>query len=89
MRRALPGEINYPPVDRFTLAHLAVGFLLGAVRLPPWAIVPVATGWEVAERPLKENFPGLFPHRTQDTFANAAVDALAMIGGYYIWRRMK
>jgi hypothetical protein len=39
--------------DKYTLAHYAFGVVLGAARLPWWAALAVAIGWEVVERPLK------------------------------------
>jgi hypothetical protein len=87
-RKALPGEINYALVDRFTIAHGAVGFTLGAARVPlPYAIA-IAIGWELVENPLKRNFPGLFPSKTQDSLQNATGDALAMVAGWLAWRSL-
>lgn len=83
---AKPGEINYPLVDRFTAVHGAVGFALGAARLSFPSILAVAVGWELLERPLKENLPGLFPRRSQDSFQNALGDAVAMLVGWKIWQ---
>lgn len=81
-RTARPGEINFPAVDRFTLAHLGVGVLLGLIGLRWWAAAGTAIGWELIERPLKRRIPELFPHSTQDTLANAATDATAMMVGW-------
>jgi hypothetical protein len=83
-RTAEPGEINWPPFDRFTLGHLAVGIMLGLIRMPWWGAGTFAVGWEIVERPMKDNFPGLFPHATQDTLPNAVVDAAAMMVGWGI-----
>lgn len=81
----MANEINIAPVDRFTLAHGAIGLLAAAARIPlPW-LAAGAVAWEVAERPLKEVLPKLFPRQTQDSFENASVDALAMVGGWLLW----
>lgn len=81
-RTARPGEINGDPLDRYTIGHFAAGVLLGLGRVPlGWTIV-LAIGWELVERPLKDAYPGLFPHASQDTFANAALDATAVVAGW-------
>ncbi len=88
-RRALPGEIDFPPTDRFTAGHFAIGVLMGLVKTPWWGATGVAVGWEVLERPLKRSVPAFFPTYpdvTQDTLPNAAVDAVAMIVGWGITR---
>jgi len=85
-RTAYPGEINYPPLDRFTAAHYAVGVILGAARVPWWGALIFAVGWEIIERPIKRAAPRLFPHGTQDTVPNMICDALAMVGGYTTWQ---
>lgn len=87
-RKALPGEVNYEPIDRFTAAHAAVGFIMGAARVPMPLVVTAAIGWEVIERPLKRRHPSLFPSQTQDSLANATFDTLAMIAGRYLWDLM-
>jgi hypothetical protein len=79
--------INKQPVDRFTLAHAATGAVAGFLGLPPAVVIFVAIGWEFAERPLKRRFPDAFPHPSQDSLENATLDALAMVGAYYLFRR--
>lgn len=81
-RTAWPGEINHNALDRFTIGHAAVGTIMGLARAPWWVALGVAIGWELLERPLKDEFPRLFPHATQDTVANAVVDAAAMVVGW-------
>jgi hypothetical protein len=78
--------INNNAVDRYTLAHFAWGVILGAARLPWWGTAGAAVGWEIIERPLKNHFPKVFPYSSQDTLANAAVDALAIMAGWGLWR---
>ena len=87
-RKALPGEINYEPVDKYTLAHFAAGELMGAARLPLWMVVTIAVGWELAERPLKDAYPSLFPSQSQDSTMNATFDALAMIAGWVVFKSL-
>ena len=85
-RAARRGEINGDAVDRFTLAHGAAGVLLGLGRVPWWAALGLAVGWELAERPLKRAVPRIFPHASQDSLANATCDVLAVMLG---WGAMK
>ena len=86
-RGAHSGEINGDFVDRFTLAHAAGGAALGLMRTSfPTALV-VAVGWELVERPLKDAYPALFPHETQDTLPNAVGDVLAVLGGWWLVSR--
>jgi hypothetical protein len=81
-RQARPGEINGDGVDRFTIGHAAFGVLMGLGRVPLWAAVAVAVGWELIENPLKDRFPEAFPHASHDTFENASMDAIAMVAGW-------
>lgn len=81
-RIANPGEINFHAVDRFTLVHGAVGAGLGALGLPWWAAIAVTLGWELVERPLKDHYPQMFPHSTQDTMDNVVGDVAAFMLGW-------
>jgi hypothetical protein len=84
-RKARPGELNYALVDRYTAAHAAVGFILGAGRISVPKVAAFAVAWEVAERPLKDAFPELFPSQTQDSLQNATGDAISMVLGRLLW----
>jgi hypothetical protein len=85
---AKPGEINGDAFDRFTLAHLGAGAVLGLLGAPWWMVVVGALGWELLERPLKRRAPGMFPHSSQDTAQNAIVDAGAVLAGAAIVKAM-
>jgi hypothetical protein len=85
---AQPGAINYELVDRFTLVHGAVGFVLGAARLPLPYVALTAIAWELIERPLKAHHGHLFPRGSQDSFQNAAGDALAMLVGWFVQKKI-
>ena len=87
-RLASNGEINGDAVDRFTAVHAGFGALMAAANVPPWAAVTVAIGWEFIERPLKDHLPSVFPNATQDTMSNAVADVIAMLGGYYVTRKV-
>lgn len=78
--------INSQPVDRFTLLHVLSGAVAAGARLSPLTVVTLAIGWEFLERPLKQKYRSYFPHPSQDTFANATLDAGAMIATYYLVR---
>jgi hypothetical protein len=79
--------INNSMFDRFTFAHAIAGAVYGYKDLSPSTALLLAVGWELAERPLKANWPHLFPHSSQDTLANAAGDILATMIGYYLTRK--
>jgi hypothetical protein len=87
-REALPGEVNGDALDRFTLAHAAAGVLMGLGRLPWWAALGLAIAWEVAENPLKDRFPGVFPHATHDRPCNAVADTCAVMAGWAAMRAL-
>lgn len=76
--------INANAIDRFTFVHAAVGGVCGASGLPFPLVAFGAVGWELVERPLKDRFPNMFPHSTQDTTVNALFDALAVMGGWWL-----
>lgn len=73
--------INQAPVDRFTAAHFATGYLLGSLGWSAWSVTLAAVAWEIVERPLKEQVPQWFPHPSQDEPVNSLLDALAMMAG--------
>lgn len=76
-------------VDRFTLAHAGVGAVYGLLGFGWAPVVALAIGWELLERPLKNALPGAFPHATQDTAANALMDAAAVITAWWVVRRVR
>jgi hypothetical protein len=82
------GYIDHHTVDRYTLAHGAVGFVMGVCRAPWWLAVSTAIGWEAVEAKLKEARPDLFHQKTQDTPENAVVDAAAWVLGWGLGYRL-
>jgi hypothetical protein len=80
------GEPNYDLFDRYTLGHGAAGVLLELARVPWWATLILAVGWEFAERPLKDVMPNLFPVGTQDTVQNALGDVIGVMAGWALAR---
>lgn len=59
-----------------------IGFLLGIGRVPWWAALGLAVGWELVENPLKRAAPQLFPVGIPDTIENASLDVAAWMAGY-------
>jgi hypothetical protein len=88
MRTARPGEPNHGLVDRYTPWHVFWGVFLGLSGMS-W---PVALGlsvlWEIAEHPLKNKLPEMFPNATQDTVTNSAGDVGANMLGYLMGRKI-
>lgn len=93
MRTARPGEVNYDPVDRFTFAHVGVGAAYRLLGMPFWGAALLGIGWELLERPLRVRgvLRKLKPdaYRYQDTAENALVDALAVMGGWWLAGALK
>jgi hypothetical protein len=81
--------INRAPVDRFTAAHGALGAAAAIFDVPLPAVMVLAIGWELAEKPLKRRFPGRFPNPTPDTAKNAAWDISATVMGYAAARSLE
>jgi len=86
-RLTRPGE-PVPYVDRFTVGHGMIGFLSGLARLPWWASLGLAIGWEIVENPIKRAAPQLFPVGISDTLENAALDVVAWMAGYGVARML-
>jgi hypothetical protein len=77
-----------PPVDRYTVGHGMIGFLLGLASVPWWLTLAVAVGWEVVENPLKRAAPSIFPVGAPDTLANSTCDVAAWMAGYGLARAL-
>ena len=80
----VPGPL--PLVDRFTIGHGMVGFLLGLASVPWWATLGAAVLWDVVENPLKRALPKVFPDSRPDTLPHVAIDVAAWMAGYGIAR---
>jgi hypothetical protein len=87
-RPANKGEINYHLIDRFTLAHLALGLAYGGVGFGFWTALALAAAWEAIENPLKANFAFLFPHASADTLRNMLGDVSAVLLGWSLGRQL-
>lgn len=78
---AAPGTINGDMFDRFSLLHGGFGYLCGKMGVGLTGTAIVAIGWEFVEQDLKERYPHMFPHPSQDSPINAIGDVIvAMIG---------
>lgn len=80
---------NLDMFDRFSFAHMFFGVVSGALGSHPALTFTLAVGWEVAENPLKDRFPGLFPNHSHDTLANATGDVLATMVGWAIGHQLR
>jgi len=74
--------MNDLPFDRFTLAHVLVGYLFKTQGVSLGATILISIGWEVIEPTLKEAMPDVFPHAERDSNANKIVDVLAVVVGW-------
>ena len=81
---ARPGEINYPPVDRYSLAHGFIGVALGLAGLGFWQTVGIAVAWEVLEHFLKNLVPAVFAYPSQDTLVNSFGDVISTMLGWAV-----
>ncbi len=87
-KTALPGEVNYGLIDRWTIGHVGVGTWLGLLRVPWWGALIVAVGWEIIERPLKDRVFYKMTGATQDTLGNSIADAAATMIGWGVIRML-
>jgi hypothetical protein len=81
-RTAGPGEINYAPFDRYSLAHGLIGIAAAMMGLSFWATLAIAVGWEIVEHFLKNVVPSLFSYASQDTLINSVGDVLSTLVGW-------
>jgi len=81
-RTARPGEINYPPFDRYSPLHGLVGVAGGLIGLGFWPTLGIAVCWEIVEHIFKNLVPSVFAYPTQDTLANSVGDVLSALYGW-------
>ena len=79
---ARPGEINYAPIDRYSLAHGLIGVAAGLAGFGFWQTVAIAVGWELVEHVLKNLVPAVFAYPSQDTLANSFGDVVSTLLGW-------
>lgn len=75
---------NYSHLDKYTLRHLLLGFLLEKAGATPIAAGLIAVGFELVEDRLKHKFPAIFPDASRDSKRNALTDVAAAVAGYYV-----
>lgn len=80
---------NLDVFDRFSFVHMFSGAVAGYFGAGPVVTAALAVGWEVAENPLKDRFPGLFPNGSHDSLANATGDVLATMVGWAIGHTLR
>ena len=78
---------NQPFADRFTLLHLASGFILARLNVSLPHAVALAVIFELAEPSIKENLPQIFPDPSQDSWVNKVGDVLAVALGWWLSKR--
>lgn len=76
-----------PDVDRYTVAHFMIGFVLGVWGVPRGIALRLSLAFELIEDGLKKLFPGLFPVGLPDTPANSFNDTRAWIKGWEYARK--
>ena len=81
-RTARPGEINYPPFDRYSPFHGLIGVAAALIGLGFWPTLGIAVVWEIVEHIGKNLVPGAFVYPTQDTLANSIGDVLSALFGW-------
>ena len=83
-RTAQPGEINYAPIDRFSLAHGFIGVAAGLAGFGFWQTLGIAVGWEILEHFLKNLVPVVFAYPSQDTLVNSFGDVISTLLGWAV-----
>ena len=81
-RTARPGEINYPPFDRYSPLHGLIGVAAALIGLGFWPTLGIAISWEIVEHIGKNLVPSAFAYPTQDTLANSLGDVLSTLFGW-------
>lgn len=76
-------------VDRYSLAHFAVGALFEASRIPAPIAISSHIAFEAAEDGFKRGIKRIWPDASPDTFINHVGDVLSFTAGYYATRYLK
>lgn len=75
-------DINVAAVDRYTSHHAGLGVLMAKLGASWWMTLGSSIAWELLENYFKRTHPQLFPYSSEDSFANASFDTLAVMLGY-------
>jgi hypothetical protein len=81
-------QVGVEPVDRYTAAHGALGFVLGVWGAPWWVALGSTLLFELCEDALKRAAPSLFPVAAPDTWANSILDSAAWMAGWGVGRAL-
>lgn len=76
-----------PDVDRYTLGHWCIGFVLGLWGVPATLALRISLGFERVEDVLKQVAPELFPVGLPDTRENSLNDTKAWMAGWKYARK--
>jgi hypothetical protein len=75
---------NQVALDRFTVVHAGVGYLVGTLGVDWRSAIAGAVLFEAVEDGLKNRFPNVFPHAEPDSKINSLVDVAAFLVGYAV-----
>jgi hypothetical protein len=79
---------NFGLVDRFTVAHISAGALLGFTKLPLWAILGLTVAFEVVEPHMQSMFPQWRMSSTRETQQNMFSDVLVAVAAAWLVRKL-
>jgi hypothetical protein len=80
--------VNVNLFDRYTFAHMGVGFVLERLGGGFLLTLALAVGFEMVEDTLKDRFPGVFPNATHDTKLNSCGDMIGNMAGWALSRSL-
>jgi hypothetical protein len=73
---------NQTAFDRYSFAHVGVGFLVGKAGVPWRVALTWAVAFELLEDELKDKAPALFPRPSHDSTVNKVADVAVFLAGY-------
>ncbi len=80
---------NQAVTDPWTVVHFGAGVALGLIEAPLLPVVLAAIGYELVEQQVERSEWGqrFFVTSGPESAANAVVDVVVLLGGYYLGRR--
>lgn len=82
-------RVNVDLFDRYSFVHAAFGAVMGYLGVPAPVALGISIAWEVAENPLKDALPDVFPNASHDTPLNATGDVISTMAGYALGRLVR
>lgn len=76
--------INQELFDRFSLLHLASGYMAKKLGFGFGITLLGSIVFEVLEVRLKNDYPNMFPNPSQDSSLNMLGDSIAVMAGWYL-----